>query len=346
MSTSISNEFEILISENKDLIKQISDIAKQFFEHFLIIVNSKGTAKTHIIEQDLPIDITVVFVCPIDFKPEDEQKFLLKVSNLGDAIYLKEMLELLRKSKCLSPYMTELLESRIVFTTDIDLKRVFLQHQEEAREILSSPLSKQECYNIDALINLAEHYYSLIMTQDFISEAFLAAGYFIAIIEDALNLINKTYWHKNIKYINEELEALTTKPQNLLLLIDNIITATTLKEIRRSTSILMKEIHKICDFNGYTYYQSDYSVFDNDTSTLSQHTTKKQKMKENNQFYNLGKQRLIQAAKCNNKHIMFLTLFDVAIMSKFSYEEGISKKVMSIWNPNNFDQIIEDFICI
>lgn len=347
MNSSISNErLDILISAHNELIQKITNIAKLFFEHFLIIINSKGIAKTHILEQDLPIDITVVYVCSIDFNPEVEKQFLTKVSNLGDAIYIKEMFTFLRKSKYLSPYIAELIDSRLVFTTDADLKNVYMQHQEEVRKILNSPLSKQECYNAYVLINLAEHYFSFLMTQDSFSEVLLSVGYFLAVIEDALNLLNKTYWHQNLRYINEELEALTIKPNNLLLQIDNIITATTLEGIRMATTILMKEVHKICDYKGYTYYQSGYNIFDNENIPKTKSNTKKQNKEKFEQFHNLGKQRLMQAAKYKNKHIMFLTLFDVAIMSKFVYEEDISERVMSIWNPNNFDKMIEDFINI
>lgn len=343
MNSSIINELDIIISEHNELIKKITGIAKQFFEHFLIIVNSKGIAKTHILEQDLPIDITVVYVCPIDFNPEVEKQFLTKVSNLGDAIYIKEMFTFLRKSKYLSPYIAELIDSRLVFTSDPDLKNVYMQHREEIRKILNSPLSKQECYNAYVLINLAEHYFSFIMTQDSFSEVLLSVGYFLTVIEDALNLLNKTYWHKNLRHINEELEALTIKPDNLLLQIDNIITATTLKEIRKATTTLMKEVHEICDYKGY---QSGYNIFDNENIPKTKSNTKKQKKETINHFHDLGKQRLMQAAKYKNKHIMFLTLFDIAIMSKFVYEEDISERVMSIWNPNNFDKMIEDFINI
>ena len=346
MNSSIINELDIIISEHNELIKKITSIAKQFFEHFLIIVNSKGIAKTHILEQNLPMDITVVYVCSIDFKPEVEQHFLSKVSDLGDAIYIKEMFTFLRKSKYLSPYIAELIDSRLVFTTDADLKNVYMQHQEEVRKILNSPLSKQECYNAYVLINLAEHYFSFLMTQDSFSEVLLSVGYFLAVIEDALNLLNKTYWHQNLRYINEELEALTIKPNNLLLQIDNIITATTLEGIRMATTILMKEVHKICDYKGYTYYQSGYNIFDNENISKTKSNTKKQNKEKVEQFHNLGRQRLMQAAKYKNKHIMFLTLFDVAIMSKFVYEEDISERVMSIWNPNNFDKMMENFIYV
>ena len=346
MNSSIINELDIIISEHNELIKKITSIAKQFFEHFLIIVNSKGIAKTHILEQNLPMDITVVYVCSIDFKSEVEQHFLSKVSDLGDAIYIKEILAFLRKSKYMSPYIAELVDSRLVFTTDDDLKIVYMQNQEEIRKILNSPLSKQECYNAHVLINLAEHYFSFLMTQDSFSEALLSAGYFLAVIEDALNLLNKTYWYNNLRYINEELEALTIKPNNLLLQIDNIITTTTLEGIRMATTILMKEVHKICDYKGYTYYQSGYNIFDNENIPKTKFNTKKQNKEKIEQFHNFGKQRLMQAAKYENKHIMFLTLFDVAIMSKFVYEDDISERVISIWNPNNFDKMIEDFIKI
>lgn len=153
----IGTKKSLLIDENKELLNKVMDIAKNFFEHFFILVNLPGTTKTHIIVQQLSIDITVVFVAPFSSSAEAQKYFQNEIIQYGDAIYVYELSMLTRKAEFNTPNMNLLLDSVLVFSTDDEIKQLYYQKQTDALKIINSPFIKQDYDKAFEYVTFAEH---------------------------------------------------------------------------------------------------------------------------------------------------------------------------------------------
>ncbi|MBQ1311563.1 MAG: hypothetical protein IIY55_06910 [Blautia sp.] len=68
------------------------------------------------------------------------------------------------------------------------------------------------------------------------------AGGVICHVENAVALLNKTYFRKGVKRRYEELNAMAKKPEGLCGMIDDILTAATVICIKERLTLLMKEL--------------------------------------------------------------------------------------------------------
>lgn len=309
-----------LIEENKDLLNKVISIAKQYYEHFFILINLPRTSKTHVITQQLSIDITAVFVEPLDSSAEAQKSFQNEILKHGDAIYIYELSMLIRKSKFNTPNMNLLLNSKLVFSTDEEIKRLYYQKQKEANKIIDSPFTKQDYDKAFEYVKYAEHQFSLCITGENFLNVRKASANFLSNIEDGLMMLNKTYWHKNFRYQLEELGSLTYKPENLLQLIDNLISAPTIATIQEAATVLLREVYQTFEVVKKSIPRSKKNLDSNE------------KLEDFQRDYNLAKQKFQQLkAFKTNKHMMFMTLLDVSVICENNCDGLLRDELMTKW---------------
>lgn len=234
-----------IISENTEKLERITEISKKYFEHFLILVNLSGSTKRHVILQQLPMDVTIVYVEQLSSISNTESSFITQVKELGDAIYLEELTRLERKAAYITPNLALLMDSKLFYASDKKLEKNYHQCKQDAQRKLDFPFTREDYNRAFEYVKFAEYHFSVCMTKNDVSDVRKAAANFLCSIEDALALLNKTYWHLNLACLNQELQALKLKPKKIMELIENLMAAMTAKDIQNAAVALMKEIYSI-----------------------------------------------------------------------------------------------------
>ena len=80
------------------------------------------------------------------------------------------------------------------------------------------------------------------MTAEELNEARRSAGGVIYFAENALALLNKTYFRKGVSRRYEELDAMERKPGNICGMIDGVLAAETVNGLKEQLTLLMKEL--------------------------------------------------------------------------------------------------------
>lgn len=120
-----------IISENTEKLERITEISKKYFEHFLILVNLSGSTKRHVILQQLPMDVTIVYVEQLSSISNTESSFITQVKELGDAIYLEELTRLERKAAYITPNLALLMDSKLFYASDKKLEKNYHQCKQD-----------------------------------------------------------------------------------------------------------------------------------------------------------------------------------------------------------------------
>ena len=228
--------------------------------------------------------------------------------------------------------MAILLDSKIIYASDDDLHNIFNILKQNAKDFLEEPMTNEKIKKAFTYISKAEHQFSLCLTTDDYTLVRKASAILLEHILNALQMFNNSYWHYNFSLQAQELEALKHKPQNLLILIDNILNAQTVHDIQTEIKILMVEVYKLFQL-----------ISDSEKSLLNLEKAKSNFDYFDKLFY-IGRIRIKYARLFpENKQLMYFTLLDISNQLDERFSEVFENNLMSIWNPNDFEKIVTDF---
>ncbi len=315
-----------IIKDNNEAIQNIVSQVKKVFPNFLLLANLPGATKRHVIYQRFPLDITIIIPQTPSYK---EMLLLTCMIDDCDSFYL-ETLEILKNISFFEcPNLAILLDSKLLYASDDELQNIFNLLKQNTIDFLEESMTNEKKEQALTYISKAEHQLSICFTKDDYTIARKASAIFLEHIVNALQMINNSYWHYNFSLQTQELEALKHKPQNLTILMDNIMNAQTVYDIKTEMKNLMLEVYK---------------VFDN----FIRKPLNLNKAQENlNYFENLfyiGKIRIKYARLFpENKQLMYFTLLDISNQLDERFTDVFENNLMSIWNPNDFEKIVTDF---
>ena len=259
--------------------------------------------------------------------------FIQDDPGIGHDIYCTNW-ESLRQDACYThPHISKLMDSRIVYCADEKYRTEMEKLRDQVRKTLAESFGEEDCRKAENELKEARCCYADAMTADELSDVRRYAGGTIYFAENAVALLNKTYFRRGVKRRYEELNAMEKRPENLCGMIEDILTAATAKSAKEKLSLLMKELN-VCFQKARQSIQQAKKPAGPETLSGTYE-----------EMYSNWHGKMIQAAELGDRHLAFMSLVSLnEMMSGISSEVDIkSYDALSVYDPGNLRKTAEGF---
>lgn len=259
--------------------------------------------------------------------------FIQDDPGIGHDIYCTSW-ESLRQDACYThPHISKLMDSRIVYCADEKYRTELEKLRDQVRKTLAESFGEEDCRKAENELKEARCCYADAMTADGLSDVRRYAGGTIYFAENAVALLNKTYFRRGVKRRYEELNAMEKRPENLCGMIEDILTAATAKSAKEKLSQLMKELN-VCFQKARQSIQQAKKPAGPETLSGTYE-----------EMYSNWHGKMIQAAELGDRHLAFMSLVSLnEMMSGISSEVDIkSYDALSVYDPGNLRKTAEGF---
>ena len=161
---------------------------------------------------------------------------------VGHDIYCTNWEGLREDARYEHPHIGKLMDSRIVYCADEKYRKELEKLRDDVRKTLAEPFGEADCEKAEKELNKAQCCFAEAMTEEGLNEVRRKAGGAIYYAENAVALLNKTYFRLGVKRRYEELNAMEKKPENLCGMIEDILAAENAENVKERLALLMKEL--------------------------------------------------------------------------------------------------------
>ena len=267
--------------------------------------------------------------------------FIQEDLGVGHDIYCTSWESLRQDAEYEHPHISKLMDAQIVYCTDEKYRMELEKLREQVRRKLAEPFGEEDYRKAEKELKEARCCYADAMTADNLNEVRRSAGGVIYFAENALALLNKTYFRKGVSRRYEELDAMERKPDNLCGMIENVLAATTVEELKEQLTPLMKGL-------GSCFLQVKREIAREKkpagADTLSGTFE---------EMFSNWHGKMAQAAEKGDRHLAFMSLESLnEMLNDISSEVDIGTyDVLSAYNPGDlrktadgFDQILWQYL--
>ncbi len=166
--------------------------------------------------------------------------FIQEDTGVGHDIYCTSWDSLRQDAEYGHPHISRLMDSQIVYCADEKYREELESLREQVRKTLAEPFGEGDYRRAEKELKEARCCYADAMTAEELNEARRSAGGAIYFAENALALLNKTYFRKGVSRRYEELDAMERKPGNICGMIDSVLAAETVNGLKEQLTLLMK----------------------------------------------------------------------------------------------------------
>lgn len=167
--------------------------------------------------------------------------FIQEDLQVGHDIYCTTWEQLAADARYEHPNISKLMDAQIVYCADDSYRRQLDALRQTAKEILSAPLSAEDCAKAEKQLKAAQHHYAETMISECRSDVLSGAGNVIYYVENTVAMLNKQYFHRGVNRAYEELDAMQHRPEKLCATIDAVISATSTTSVKEHLTTLMRE---------------------------------------------------------------------------------------------------------
>ena len=166
--------------------------------------------------------------------------FIQEDLGVGHDIYCTSWESLRQDAEYEHPHISKLMDSQIVYCADEKYREELETLREQVRRKLAEPFGEEDYRKAEKELKEARCCFADAMTAEELNDVRRNAGGAIYFAENALALLNKTYFRKGVSRRYEELEAMEKKPDNLCGMIESVLAATTVNGLKEQLTLLMK----------------------------------------------------------------------------------------------------------
>ena len=167
--------------------------------------------------------------------------FIQEDLGVGHDIYCTTRESLRQDAEYDHPHISKLMDAQIVYCADEKYRIELETLREQVRKKLAEPFGEEDYRKAEKELKEARCCYADAMTAEALNDARRSAGGVIFFAENALALLNKTYFCKGVSRRREELDAMERKPDHLCGMIENVLAATTVEELKEQVEAAEKK---------------------------------------------------------------------------------------------------------
>ena len=267
--------------------------------------------------------------------------FIQEDIGVGHDIYCTNWESLRQDAGYEHPHISKLMDSRIVYCADEKYREELEALREQVRKKLAEPFGEADYRKAEKELKEARCCYAEAMTAEALNEVRRSAGGAIFFAENALALLNKTYFRKGVSRRYEELDAMERKPDNLCGMIENALAATTVNDLKEQLTMLMKGLTS-CFLQAKQQLPREKKPAGPDTLSGTYE-----------EMFSNWHGKMVQAAERGNRHLAFMSLESLNEMLKdIGGEADIGTyDVLSAYDPGDlrktadgFDRILQQYL--
>ena len=259
--------------------------------------------------------------------------FIQEDRGVGNDIYCTSWESLRRDAAYEHPHISKLMDSRIVYCADEKYRRELETLREQVRKKLAEPFGEEDYRKAEKEMKEARCCYADAMTAEEMNKVRRNAGGVIYFAENALALLNKTYFRKGVSRRYEELDAMEKKPDNLCGMIENVLAATTTDCLKEHLTQLMKGVES-CFRQSREELPREKKPAGADTLSGTYE-----------EMFSNWHGKMVQAAEKNDLHLAFMSLESLnEMLNDISGEVDIGMyDVLSVYDPGDLRKTADGF---
>ena len=269
------------------------------------------------------------------------QAFIQEDLGVGHDIYCTNWESLRQDAEYEHPHISKLMDAQIVYCADEKHKIELETLREQVRKKLAEPFGEEDYRKAEKELKEARCCYADAMTAGALNEVRRNAGGAIYFAENALALLNKTYFRKGVSRRFEELDAMERKPDNLCGMIENVLAASGANDLKVQLTQLMKELD-ICFRRVKQQLPRKKKPAGADTLSGTYE-----------EMFSNWHGKMVQAAERGDRHLAFMSLESLnEMLNDISGEVDIGTyDVLSAYDPGDlrktadgFDRILQQYL--
>ena len=231
------------------------------------------------------------------------------------------------------PHISKLMDSQIVYCADEKYREALETLREQVRKKLAEPFGEADYRKAEKELKEARCCYADAMTADALNEVRRSAGGAIYFAENAIALLNKTYFRKGVSRRYEELDAMERKPDNLCEIIENVLEAATVNGVKEQLTLLMKGLDS-CFRRVMQQLPRENKPACGDTLSGTYE-----------EMFSNWHGKMIQAAERGDRHLAFMSLESLnEMLNDIRSEVDIGEyDVLSAYDPGDLRKTAEGF---
>ena len=259
--------------------------------------------------------------------------FIQEDLGVGHDIYCTSWESLRQDAQYEHPHISKLMDSQIVYCADEKYREELETLREQVRKKLAEPFGEADYRKAEKELKEARCCYADAMTAEVLNEVRRSAGGAIYFAENALALLNKTYFRKGVSRRYEELDAMEKKPENLCGMIENVLATTTVNGLKEQLTLLMKELDS-CFRRAMQQLPQEKKPACGDTLSGTYE-----------EMFSNWHGKMIQAAEKGDRHLAFMSLESLnEMLNDIRSEVDIGEyDVLSAYDPGDLRKTAEGF---
>ena len=259
---------------------------------------------------------------------------------VGHDIYCTNWDSLKNDAQYNHPNIGKLMDSKIVYCSDEKYRRELESLRDGVRGKLNKQLSNDDFEKAESSLKEAQSFFARAVTSTSLPECRKYSGATVIVLENSLAMLNKTYFKKSSKRIYEELSEFKKKPDDLCDMIEAVISAGKIEDIKSALCTLMEKC---------------ITTFDEAKKTLA---CQKQKAADvlpgaYEEMFSNWRNKMHLAASTGNRHLAFTSLVNFTGMAEELY--GMTDIALydglEAYKPDNlnetavrFDELLNSFL--
>lgn len=252
--------------------------------------------------------------------------------NVGHDIYCTNWDSLKNDAEYNHPNIGKLMDSKIVYCSDEKYRTELESLRNSVREKLNSPFTKEDYEKAESSLKEAQSFFARAVTSTSLPECRKYSGATVIVLENSLAMLNKTYFKKSSKRIYEELSEMKKRPSDLTNLIEAVISANEIEDIKSSLCTLMGK----CT-----------ATFDEAKKSLE---CEKQKAADilpgaYEEMFSNWRNKMHLAAQTGNRHLAYTSLVNFTGMAEELYgmTDIAQYDGLEAYNPDDLNETAQKF---
>lgn len=225
---------------NQKIIDAVLEKEKELCPGAIALIGIYGSFQTGDIHPLSDLDLLILIN---DEGGRQLQKaFIQEDLGVGHDIYCTTWEDLRWDAAYEHPNISKLMDSRIVYCADEKYRNELERLRRQLRQKLAEPFCEADLPKAEKMLREARQCYAEAMIRDELPQVRRFAGGVLYFAENAIAMLNKTWFQKGIRRRYEELDAMPKRPEKLCARIEDVLTAGTAALLKEHLTVLMKEL--------------------------------------------------------------------------------------------------------
>jgi len=286
-------------------------------------------------------DLDLLIIATPDAAEKLSVAFVQQDIEVGHDIYCTTWEWLEEDAEFNHPNIAKLMDAKIVYCPDEKNLKKLADIRKKAANIIAAPFSYDDYQKALYFRKEAEHCYAEMLAEDELPKIREKLGGILYFLQNAVAMLNKTYFKKGVKRAYEEFSAMPHLPDKFCELIEQVISSDSAEEIFSLISVLMKN----------TIYLFK-KVFDQIPKVEKEPDPRKLWGTYEEMFSNF-RNKFHYAAETGNTYLFYMTMVSMqAMLDEIIEENNISHySLHSFYDPKNlsktamiFDDIFSQYL--